>query len=128
MKAGDTFLIPQPGTSLDSHLWVVISDPQQDAGRILIVNFTTLRDGSDRSCIVKRGEHHYIQHDTCVSYVGAKVVSAAKLDQLSAAKLLQNNVAVSPELLARIRLGAADSERMSMDHAELLIQQGLLDC
>lgn len=29
MKAGDTFHIPQAGTSLDSHLWVVISDPAQ---------------------------------------------------------------------------------------------------
>ena len=42
MKAGDTFHIPQPGTSLDSHLWVILSDPVLDDEHILIVNFTTL--------------------------------------------------------------------------------------
>jgi hypothetical protein len=47
MNAGDTFRIPQPGTSLDSHLWVVISDPVVDAERVLIVNFTTRRSPLD---------------------------------------------------------------------------------
>ncbi len=47
MNAGDTFRIPQPGTSLDSHLWVVISDPVVDPDRVLIVNFTTRRKDSD---------------------------------------------------------------------------------
>jgi hypothetical protein len=43
MKAGDTFRIPALGTSLDSHLWVVISDPSVDPQHVLIVNFTTRR-------------------------------------------------------------------------------------
>jgi hypothetical protein len=42
MKAGNAFRIPEPGTSLDSHFWVVISDPSVDPERVLIVYFTTL--------------------------------------------------------------------------------------
>lgn len=74
MNGGDTFRIPQPGTSLDSHLWIVISDPAVDDERILIVNFTTLRPDSDQACILVAGEHPFVQHQTCVNYGGAKVV------------------------------------------------------
>jgi hypothetical protein len=55
MKAGDTCRIAQPGTSSDSHLWVVISDPAIDPQRVLIVNFTTRRKDSDPACIFQRG-------------------------------------------------------------------------
>jgi hypothetical protein len=82
MNAGDTFRIPQPGTTLDSHLWVVISDPTADEENILIVNFTTSRADSDKACILKPGEHPFVAHETCVNYAGAKVVSKANLDLL----------------------------------------------
>jgi len=128
MKAGDTFLIPLPGTSLDSHLWIVLSDPEQDPRRILIVNLTTVRDGSDPACVLHVGDHHFVRHDTCVSYAGAKVVSGADIERLFQAKALSHNVAVSPEVLERIRRGAGDSTRMRMEHADILVDQGLLDC
>ncbi len=64
MNAGDTFKIPQPETSLDTHLWVVISDPAADAENILIVNFTTSRADSDKACILQPGEHPFVRHET----------------------------------------------------------------
>ena len=79
MNAGDTFRIPEPGTSLDSHLWVVISDPAVDPVRVLIVNFTTRRQDSDHACILQAGEHPFVHHETCVNYAGAKAVSAAQI-------------------------------------------------
>jgi len=128
MKAGDTFRIPQPGTSLDSHLWVVISDPSVASAEILLVNFTTLRADSDQACVLQPGEHPFVQHKTCVNYAGAKVVSKAAIDKLMKAGLLTAHASVSAALLKRIRDGAAASERMSLEHADMLIDQGLLDC
>jgi hypothetical protein len=56
MNAGDTFIIPVPGTSYDSHLWMLISDPQ--AGEFgVIVNFTSWRADKDQACIVEPGDH-----------------------------------------------------------------------
>jgi hypothetical protein len=128
MKAGDTFRIPQPGTSLDSHLWVVISDPAQDANAILIVNFTTVRADSDTACVLAAGEHPFVKHDTCVNYRGAKVVSEASIQTLMSAGHVQPHAAVAAAILKRIQEGAANSTRMSLDHAEILSKQGLIDC
>ena len=63
MNGGDTFRIPEPGTSLDSHLWVVISDLTVDPVRVLIVNFTTRRKDSDPACILQSGEHPFVHHE-----------------------------------------------------------------
>jgi hypothetical protein len=128
MKAGDAFRIPEPGTSLDSHLWVVISDPSIDPQRVLVVNFTTRRKDSDPACILQAGEHPFVHHETCVNYAGAKVVTGAQIQKLLQKGLLTNHAALSAALLKRIRDGAAASERMSLDHADILIDQGLLEC
>ena len=128
MNAGDIFRIPAPGTSLDSHLWVVISDPAMSADRVLIVNFTTRRKDSDSACILQAGEHPFVHHPTCVNYAGAKVVSEAEIRTLLQKGLLSSHSAISAALLKRIRDGAAASERMSLDHADILIEQGLIAC
>ena len=128
MKPGDTFIIPQPGTSLDSHLWVVISDPAQDAKAILIVNFTTLRGDSETACVLALGEHPFVKHETCVNYRGAKVVSDADISALMKSGHLRPHAVVSDAILKRMRDGAANSSRMSLEHAEILSSQGLIDC
>lgn len=128
MNAGDTFKIPRPGTSLDSHLWVVISDPAADEENVLIVNFTTSRADSDKACILQAGEHPFVQHETCVNYGGAKVVSKADIELLIEKGLMATHASVSAALLKRIRDGAANSTRMSLDHADILSNQGLIDC
>ena len=40
MNYGDTFFIHQNGQLFDSHLWVVISDPNVDAEAIVVVSLT----------------------------------------------------------------------------------------
>ncbi len=39
MKAGSTFYICD--RNVDSHLWVVISDPERDPLRVIMVSMTT---------------------------------------------------------------------------------------
>lgn len=55
MEAGDTFR-----RSYGSHLWVVASDPDQDANRVLIVNLTTVRTHCDPACILNAGDHPFV--------------------------------------------------------------------
>ena len=63
MNPGDTLLIVLPGTSLDSHLWIVISDPSQHESCV-IVNLTSWRSDKDQSCVLKPGDHPYITRDS----------------------------------------------------------------
>jgi MinD superfamily P-loop ATPase len=106
----------------------VISDPAKDADNVLIVNFTTRRSDSDPACILRVGEHPFVHHETCVNYAGAKIVSVAQITTLLQAGQMVNHAPVSTAILERIREGAGNSTRMALDHADILIDQGLLDC
>ncbi len=123
MRAGDTILINESGTTYDSHLWMVISDPNQ-GDRCLIVNFTSWRVDKDQACVVEAGEHPYIKHKTCVEFKGAKLVATAKLEECLRSGALAPHEPLSANLLAKIRAAVSNS-RIRLDFAQLLIDQGL---
>ena len=43
MRCGDTLLIPAPGSGITPHLWIVLTEPDDDH-YCIIVNLTTLRN------------------------------------------------------------------------------------
>ncbi len=124
MTAGDTFIIPLPETSYDSHLWMLISDPSQ-GDECVIVNFTSWRADKDQACVVEPGEHPYVSKRTCVNFKDAKRCKTGDLDKLVASKNLKNAAPLSVELLAKIRSAVSES-RMNWDCVQLLIDQGLV--
>ena len=125
MNAVDTILIPERGTSYDSHLWILISDPAQGE-ECVIVNFTSWRADKDQACVVEPGEHPYVKHKTCVNFRDAKRCSIAALEMLIASKHLEFQSPLSPILLAKIRQGVPAS-RMNWSCVQLLADQGLID-
>lgn len=127
MDAGDCFRVSSPGTTLDTHLWMVISDPAQDPERVLIVNLTSWNDRQDRSCVVEVGEHPFVHHRSCVRYSGAKVVRVDQLDALKRNGSLLPLAPISRRLLKRVRLGAERSPHTELGHIEILRAQGLID-
>ncbi|MCH8344952.1 MAG: hypothetical protein IH983_13330 [Planctomycetes bacterium] len=80
LKGGETFLIPEPGSSLDSHLWIVLSEPSIDPENVLIVNLTTWAEYKDQACLLQPGDHPFVKQRTCVNYADAKVVTAHQLE------------------------------------------------
>lgn len=58
----------------------------------------------------------------------AKAVSEAQIQTLLQKGLLSGHAELSADPLERIRNGAAASARMSLDHADILIEQGLIEC
>lgn len=126
MQAGDTMMVAEPGTSLDSHLWIVISDPQQNSDQIVIVNLTSFRPDKDQACVLDVGDHPFIQKRTCVNYADAKVQPAASLQKLLDSGKIKSHAKCSSELLAKIRAGVAES-MMELGIADVLAEQGLVD-
>jgi hypothetical protein len=124
MNAGDTILIPRPGTSYDSHLWMVISDPTQ-GDECVIVNFTSWRADKDQSCIVLPGEHSYIRNKTCVNFKDAKRCTISDLESLISSQHLTMCAPLSTGLLARIRQAVLES-RMNWSCVQLLMQQSVV--
>ena len=126
MEGGDTFLVDEPGTSYDSHLWIVLSKPDLDPNHVLIVNLTSWRADKDQSCTLEPGDHPYIKHRTCVNYPGSKMVAVRQCETLLASRKIVPHDPVEPALLDKIRESATQSPRMALDHAEILFDQGLV--
>ena len=122
VSAGDTFLVAHPY----NHLNVVCSDPAADASKVLLVSITTFRPKEDESCILVKGDHPFIKHNSCMRYKDARVASVAQIRALLDGGLLTRREPVSVELLARIRDGAGDSDFLPEEYRRLLQSQGLI--
>jgi hypothetical protein len=124
MEAGDTFI----RADFDKHLWVVLSDPNLDPEHVLIVNLTTLDERKEKVCILKPGEHPWVQHDTCVNYADSVVTTLAKLNAARVGGAVTMHARLSASVLKKMRDAAMESERMPMANADPLIDQGLVEC
>lgn len=123
MNAGDAFCLV--GVD-DKHLRVVISDPAVFPETVLFVNFTSYDPHEDQTVVLGIGDHPFITNRTCVSYSRARIATDAQLEWLKAAGRIVLHDPVSPELLQRLREGAATSNRAKTEHQELLREQGLV--
>jgi hypothetical protein len=122
MDPGDTFR-RQTG----EHLKVVISDPNLDPDKVVIVSISTLRHNSDVSCQIQAGEHRFVHRPSCISYRHGLVATNARLDEQLAAGVIVLDDPVSNELLERIRKGAESSPFIPHSCKEILVDQGLID-
>jgi hypothetical protein len=125
VKAGDTFTLKDK--SVDSHLWVIVSDPTVDEERVLFVSMTSYDVTKEKVCLLDVGDHPFIKHKTCIAYDFAKVAPLKTLIALRDQGHLSMGQPVSDELLERIRLGVSLSRRINVEHVVLMIDQGLLD-
>jgi len=125
MRAGDTFVFHDGS---DNHLWVVISNPELDVTAfVVIVNLTTYKVGKDSACILNPEDHPFIKHETCVQYADARAVSNVILDRLADTVTIVLQGPVTPEVLDRIRRGAAESRFIPEGCRKVLVEQGLIE-
>ena len=125
MNGGDTFFLV--GVTARSHLWIIVSDPQIDPEQVLIINVTSSTDPPDNACILRAGEHPFIERETYVYYGKAWVVSLGQLQLARDCKRLKIQRPVSQDVLKRIRQGAIESEYISLKHRQILIDQELVE-
>jgi hypothetical protein len=111
-NAGDTFLA-QPSSSSKPHLYVVISSPENNEGKVIHVNLTGKKEWSDCSCVLQPGDHPFVSKETVVNYASATMCLAVHIDQAMGPtfypRALFPNAPVSDEVLERIQLGALHS-------------------
>jgi hypothetical protein len=87
------------------HLWFILTDPDPVNHDVVVVMVVTTRQHTDKSVILRAGDHPFIQHDSSLDYGGAlrlkvnRLLAAVKNDKCE----LQPDM--SPELLKRVRDG-----------------------
>lgn len=116
---GDTFY---GGADIhgDDHLWIVINSPPEHGGRALIVNVSTFRPGAETTCLIEKGEHPFVTHQSYVRYRSARETNMANLVRAVDLGKLRRHAVVSAALLTRIRSGAAASRLLPSDLRRLL--------
>ena len=125
MRAGDTYIRAGKHIQADPHLWVLISDPKADK-RVVAVNITSQRIDKDQSCFIFPGEHPFVESESVVMYAGARVVLVSAILAGVSAKALKLHSKVSPKLLAKIRAGAAASDKLPLEAKRILQAQGII--
>jgi len=110
LGAGATPLIP-PGNAGD-HLFVALNDPCRFEGYgpnpcVLLVNLSSVREGVpyDATCVLNAGDHEFIRHPSFVFYRNARIEPESHVVRLVQQGVFKPHVAVSVEVLQRIKVG-----------------------
>ena len=125
MKAGDAFRPADRSVDKFIHLWVIISDPDQDSSEVLIVSLTEAHPKKDMACILKPGEHPALHKTTCVAYDLANAPSLSDLIRSRDAGGLIPAQPMDATILDRIRKRSSLSKKMLPKHWHILDRQGL---
>lgn len=130
MRPGDVFRITDAINGLDPHIYVVISDPSQNADQIVAVNFTKVAPHKEQVCVVLRRDYTKLGYDSCINYGQFDPPAVFSLGQyndwLGEGKLTEWRPGVSRQVLERILAGAGRSGHIPLEVFELLDLQGLI--
>lgn len=107
-KLGDTFLAGNDEEE-DYHLHIVITSPDAD-GNVLLVSVTTLRKWSDKTVVLRVGEHPFIKHDSCIAYQYAIIKDGNELDEALNARPGLRREPLTPAILNRVQRGLLESD------------------
>jgi hypothetical protein len=109
LKCGDAFLMAQPRVTTP-HLWIMLTAATSDTDKAIIVNVTSLRDGSDTTVVLKPGDHPFIAKESVIYFHGALVVDLVRIQEAFSARVCKPQPSCSPDLLARIQRGLLKSQ------------------
>jgi hypothetical protein len=108
MNLGDSFLMEYPRGGV-KHLFIVV---HKASDRILLVNVSSLKVGveCDTSCVLRQGEHPFIDHDSFVVYSQVFFALESYIDGQIRHGICKRQDPVTNDVLERIGRGAAISE------------------
>jgi len=112
-----TLLIPSgPDDDPDrKHLFIIITDPVDNPGEVLLVSMSTIRDDFpyDDSCILSPGDHPFVKHESYIDYGKARILTAVSLMRGEADGSLIHKGAIDEEVIVKICDGLMTSRRTS---------------
>jgi hypothetical protein len=125
LRVGVTFRAADP--KHERHLWVVLDPENHPADKVLIANCTSWTSGKDSACILRRGDHPFVKRKTCINYQRSRLVSRKKLKEALETGAVIAHRDATPDVLKRIRDGAAQSKFTPLENLQLLKDQGLVE-
>ncbi len=114
MDKGSAFLSDleeTPSGKLKRHLRIIITSPDR-YNQVLVVSVTSLRiltEDRYKECIIKKGEHPFIKHDSLVDFSRIQLLNEELLEQRLEKGWIIKKEDVSSELLLKIQKACASS-------------------
>lgn len=118
MQIGDTFYWSEGG-----HLWIVISDPNLNAGEFVAVNLTKDVFRAGKECELVPGDHQWIKAKTYVSFGDAMRFApenALNLEKQITLGTIRRHDPIKQSILQKIIAAAKISKSISEDFKSLL--------
>lgn len=127
MHIGQAFFNEErPG--VPKHLWIVVSDPADASGKVIIVNVSSdPGPENDRTCTLRQGEHRTIVHISYVRYSEARIVAVTHLEAMLRSGQLSGTLDASPGLLEKVQAGFGSSPHVKADKRKILQDQGYIE-
>lgn len=126
MNQGDCFF-NKATKIVRSHPWVIVSDPNEDSGNVVILNLTDADDWEDKTCVLEPADHPgWLTKNSCVAFSEAKVTSVADLEAAHKAGLIFNKSQMPDAAFDKILQGAQVSEELKNAPKLVLIRQGIV--
>lgn len=97
-----------PLAGIVPHLWIIVTEPDE-AGLIVIVNVTTLRNAVDQTLILQPSDHPFLTHPSVVHFADARIVELKTIEAQAAAGTVQTKQPCSAQLLSEIQQGICGS-------------------
>ena len=102
LTIGSTLLILTPPKCIKEHLYIIIA-VENKSGKALLVNVITHKKGCDKSCILRLGQHSFLNYLSIINYADAQIVEVSVLEYLLKEKLIKSHEPFTPIQLKRIQ-------------------------
>jgi hypothetical protein len=120
-------LVPSGPQNGHKHLFALMLDPvivdgYGGAPCVLLACVTSVKDGlpNEDVCLLKQGDHPFIEHDSFVDYRFTRLEQVKHLETCLQEGVFIEKDPCSPELIKRIIQGALKSRRISREHKRVL--------
>ena len=115
MNAGDTFLMPD---AIGGHLYCALA--VLDDQSIIVCHLTTLRARTEKTCILRPGDHEFVDRDTAVNYSATYRCQAGEPLAAFERQIRKAYPPLKPPILYRMRKGAIESANVSEEIKNLV--------
>jgi len=127
LAAGDSFFAPWPEEDAVIHLFFVISSPEKDMKRVVVVPLMTWDEYKESTCTLEPGEHPFVRHKSYIDFGCAAKVDGDEIDKKIRSNEFRKHKPASVKLLKKIRDGAGKSEYLALGLRDILEDQDLVD-
>ncbi len=93
------------------HLNILLTDGYKwgESKHTLVVSISTLRKNSDKTCLLYKGDHEFIKHNSFVRYKSCKIIEVKKLEEGIKRNIFIGKHSIKEDIFARIVKGLLES-------------------